>query len=551
LRDFNKALEIDPFNPDIYMGRADTRLNVRNYKGAIADYNEALKLDPKNAQAYLNRGIAYHFIHQDSVALININKAIQLNRFDMNGWLKRGMVYYEMDSLPQALSDFNHALTIDSSYSLTYFQRGLTYLKLGDSTKAIEDYGRVLALDSTNSLTYFNRALVLSMMGKYKKALRDYNSVVALNPNNIYGYFNRGQTLAALSRYKEADRDFTKALELFPDFVGAYINRASVRMRMGDQGGAYHDQLAAKKILAKLNGEDADLPELYQKYSDSTYFNKIIEFEADFVSGNMKRGRIQFNRVRIEPMPDIMIVNIFDLPDTIAEKYKKWEYFDTHFTEFNTSNTVGVKLAFTSKQWPVREEKALEFMMLAKNKIISTGDTAGAYFVEGVVNSMLNQFLNAIEAYNTTLAKNSSFVYAYFNRAVSRIALDEYIYSEALYKSSIGIVTASQSSKKHLKAPDHAKSMKDYDQVIALYPDLPFTYYNRANLKTLLKDYQGAIDDYSRAIYLEPDMAEAYFNRALTLLFLKEYKLACKDLSKAGELGIQDAYNIIKRYCNK
>ncbi len=36
----------------------------------------------------------------------------------------------------------------------------------------------------------------------------------------------------------------------------------------------------------------------------------------------------------------------------------------------------------------------------------------------------------------------------------------------------------------------------------------------------------------------------------LAKLYLKEEKLACKDLSKAGELGITEAYNIIKRYCN-
>jgi hypothetical protein len=44
-------------------------------------------------------------------------------------------------------------------------------------------------------------------------------------------------------------------------------------------------------------------------------------------------------------------------------------------------------------------------------------------------------------------------------------------------------------------------------------------------------------------------MAEAYYNRALTLLYVKENNLACKDLSKAGELGIKEAYNVIKRYC--
>jgi tetratricopeptide (TPR) repeat protein len=72
-----------------------------------------------------------------------------------------------------------------------------------------------------------------------------------------------------------------------------------------------------------------------------------------------------------------------------------------------------------------------------------------------------------------------------------------------------------------------------------------------ANVKLSLKKYQRAIDDYSMAIKLQPNLAEAYYNRALTLLYVNEPKLACKDLSKAGELGLSEAYNVIKRYCNK
>ena len=101
-----------------------------------------------------------------------------------------------------------------------------------------------------------------------------------------------------------------------------------------------------------------------------------------------------------------------------------------------------------------------------------------------------------------------------------------------------------------LPPPNYKKSLEDYDKALKLNPNLSFAYYNRGNLKLKLKKYQRAIDDYSKAIRLEPKMAEAYYNRALILLYLKENKLACKDLSKAGELGISDAYNVIKRYCS-
>ena len=60
-------------------------------------------------------------------------------------------------------------------------------------------------------------------------------------------------------------------------------------------------------------------------------------------------------------------------------------------------------------------------------------------------------------------------------------------------------------------------------------------------------DYQHAIDDYSRAIEIDPHLAEAFYNRGLVHLALKQQKESVADLSKAGELGLYQAYSIIKQ----
>ena len=552
LSDYNRALSIDPFNPEVFMARGDTRIHMHDFKGAVQDYTKAINLDRKKAGAYLNRGIARHFLKQDSAAIRDMNEAIRLDYYNNDAWIKRGMIRYEMDSLIQSLDDFTHVTSMDSTNPLVYFQRALTYLKLKDTIAALNDYTKVLLLDSTNSLTYYNRALIYSMQRRYKKALEDYSKVVALNPFNVYGYFNRGMTYFSLKRYADAENDFTKALKIFPDFAGAYINRAAVKNEMGDQKGAYADREAARAIIKKINGEEKDIGSLYNRYADSSYFHKIMEFQADFMSGNMKRGRVQFDRVEIEPKPDFFIVNVFKLPDTVSQKFKRKEYFDEKLTQFNAGNKLDIKLAFTTERWPVSDKKTFAELQRLDSSILILGDTAGAWFMKGVVNSMLQNYSVAIASYNKVIAHNSDFLYAYFNRAASRVERDEFTYSDQQYRNTITIsMTSGNKQAKKLPPPKHRQSMQDYNRVIALYPQLPFTYYNRANLKILLKDFQGAINDYSKAIELEPKMAEAYFNRALTLLYLGENKLASKDLSKSGELGLKESYNIIKRYCTK
>ena len=95
---------------------------------------------------------------------------------------------------------------------------------------------------------------------------------------------------------------------------------------------------------------------------------------------------------------------------------------------------------------------------------------------------------------------------------------------------------------------DEAKYELYMNKAIDLAPDFSYTYYNRGNVLSGLKDYRAAIASYDEAIALEPNLAEAYYNRGLTYIFLGDNARGVADLSKAGELGLYSAYNLIKRF---
>ena len=72
----------------------------------------------------------------------------------------------------------------------------------------------------------------------------------------------------------------------------------------------------------------------------------------------------------------------------------------------------------------------------------------------------------------------------------------------------------------------------------------------RANLLALSGSLPEAFEDYTKAISLNPAFAEAYYNRGIIQLFMKDTRKGCLDLSKAGELGITEAYEVLKRYAS-
>ena len=70
---------------------------------------------------------------------------------------------------------------------------------------------------------------------------------------------------------------------------------------------------------------------------------------------------------------------------------------------------------------------------------------------------------------------------------------------------------------------------------------------DRGNLHAGRNELSKAIDDYTIALRIDNRLAEAYYNRGIARAKSGNKQTAIQDLSKAGELGLYDAYSVIKR----
>ena len=94
-------------------------------------------------------------------------------------------------------------------------------------------------------------------------------------------------------------------------------------------------------------------------------------------------------------------------------------------------------------------------------------------------------------------------------------------------------------------------TIDDFNEAIRLNPQNPFILYDRGNYYFVRSQYAQAVDDYTRAIEIDPNIAEAYYNRGLARIHQEQLDEGIADLSKAGELGLYDAYSVIKKYRKK
>ena len=535
MADYKHAIGLDPFSEELHIASGSTLMHLNDYKNAVAEFDTALIINPENANAYISRGVAKRYLNDLDGALSDMNNAVYNDFFNIEAVVRRGMIELEREEYQQAMTDFNYALRMDKDNPLIYFNRAVAYLNLGDTIAALKDYEKVNNLDQRNALTYFNRAIIYSMQKDYDVALALYNKVIEINPQNIYGYFNRGILYYKMKEWDAAEKDFTKVIELFPDFIDAWMSRAVVRFEKNDMRGAEQDQYQARQIMEFISEDEANVDSLFNYYSKMNY-NKIITFESDFVDGNRQKTLIQFSDIKIKPRGCLMI-NI-----TESDKF----YIDATLSQISESNKINGELAYVVCDLFDESHKSY----LNDSIINSIEDKKLRTFLNGVYNFEIYNYQHGETMFRELLDDPVWGVYSGINLAVLQNAKAELVVNDNSYNNSIYITQkkATEIIPSSQEKPDYQQSLSTIETILSKNKRNPFVWYNIANIHMQMQNFDKAIEEYGKAIQNEPNLAEAYYNRALTLLYLNRKNDAIKDLSKAGELGIQEAYTVMKRF---
>ena len=69
IKDFTKAIKLNPNLADAYYNRALTYYSSGNFEKAIKDCNKSIELDTKNSSSYSLRGDFYSDLYQNKKAI--------------------------------------------------------------------------------------------------------------------------------------------------------------------------------------------------------------------------------------------------------------------------------------------------------------------------------------------------------------------------------------------------------------------------------------------------------------------------------------------------
>lgn len=541
MHDYNTALAIDPGDAYVYANRGMTKAETGDYKGAEKDYSKSLMIDNTLLAAYLNRAIMREKLDDLEGAMADCNAAVKLNMFSDDAYGLRGYLWYKQKDYHNAIEDYNRAMKANPKNKRVLMSRAIVWYDMKKYQEALDDYTKVLEIDSSYIYAYYNRAMLRAEVGDYNRAIADLDRTVEMNPDNILIYFNRGLLKLEIKDLRGAYNDFTESIRLYPDFVKAYLARASISGEWGDYAAAEQDQSQAVNIMQRYKKMKAGDRNALVDTTQS--FRRLIDFNArNDKMREVINGRVQDKNV-IVSLQDIFCVQYLSIDSLRSGKV---QYYNRYIMNYNQEHNYDPALSVTNKK-AIYPEGYLERQIEQQTQNVEEKKDADSYLLRGIFYMNSLEYPKAIEDFSAILEKAPDHMLAIFNLANARMLMYDYI--EMIDDPSVRFIGEEKQNEKRMV--DYSAVLEGYRKCLEIDSTFVFALFNIANVYVKSEKIEQAIEAYTQVIALDKEMAEAYFNRGLLYIYTGRKAEANADLSKAGESGIAEAYNIIKRYCQE
>ena len=541
VEDYNRALRYDPENQGLWHNRILCLIQDKNYDMALAQIDTMTTRWSKYARAYSMQAEVYLLQKDTTKAVKSLDKSPELEPYDGSTWAERAIISLARQKWKEGEEYLSKSIHLLPKHPGNYINRAMARYNQNNLRGAMADYDTALDLDPNNFLGHYNRGLLRAQVGDDNRGIEDFDFVLKLEPDNLMALFNRALLLEQTGNLRGAVRDYSKVIEEYPNFWFGLQHRASCYRRLGNTKQAELDEFRILK--AQMDKRYGKQPRLSKKQmrkrsdEDLEKYNQLVVADEQEVEHEYKsdyRGRVQNRKAELSFLP--MFSLSFHRPVSDVKTEIPYEESVEVFNSRSKSRIIYI----SNDQAKLSEDRMkqtfafIDSLSTAIDASKSASSVKPLLFLRSIAYSSIQNFENAIDDLGIYLQIDSTSSLAYWQRAVCQAKVNEF--------------NASQGTNIELQM---ANVLGDLSDAIKRAPKNAYLYYNRGTLYALRSDNMRAIDDYTEAIKLERNLAEAYYNRGLVYIRLKKTDEAISDLSKAGELGLYQAYSVIKKYTGK
>lgn len=314
------------------------------------------------------------------------------------------------------------------------------YAKQRDYASAVGSYRKVTQLDGSRADVFYKLGSVLARTSNHKEAVQAMEKAVSLGIDNKEIRFELGTAYEELQDWERAAVAYEKYLSLKPEVVwNGYLRLGITRSKLGQHDAAIAAFLEARKAQPEDIKVNFSLAEAYEKAG------RLEDAEAVFdnlAAINPAEAKIYHSQA----------IRMYDA----AGKYDK---------------AVG----------PARKIVKLE-----------PGNEMNLYNL-GLMYFKLQDYKQAIEAFQQCLAAKPDYAYAWF-----------------------------QIGSSHIQKKAYKEAAEAYRKFVELSPDEPSGWLSLGVSYMQLKNFEAALEPMRKAVELKPDNAAAVYNLAIVYINLKD-----------------------------
>src|SRR6266480_4807027 len=191
---FTEAIARTPRNALCYNNRATYYGNeLHDHEAALKDFNKAVEINPKYMVAIANRGVTRGSLGQKEEAIADLQRALAINPNSPNPdfILRIADLRYVLNDYTGSIADYNRLLAMDKMYPRIYSKRAGSEAMLSQAEDALRDADKALQIDPKDEEAYNSRGLANRLLGRLDEAVNDFSLAIHIREDYSRPYNNR------------------------------------------------------------------------------------------------------------------------------------------------------------------------------------------------------------------------------------------------------------------------------------------------------------------------------------------------------------------------
>jgi protein O-mannosyl-transferase len=202
---------------------------------AIAQLEEALRVNPEHVEAHIDLGNALAAAGRPREAMGQYKEALRLNPRSPQALANLGNMLRQAGQLPEAMDCYRRAISLDPQFADAHNDLAVALGQSGRARDAIAELRRAIELNPEYFEARENLGTALRDTGDMTGALEQFRAAVACRPGSPEAQNALGAALFQLDHWTEAIASYEEALRLRPDYPLALCNLGVALATVGRQ----------------------------------------------------------------------------------------------------------------------------------------------------------------------------------------------------------------------------------------------------------------------------------------------------------------------------